>query len=344
MIKVGLVGMPNSGKTTLFNALCEASAEVAPYPFTTKNKNIGSLFFKDKRLKELSEFLGSSKITPAQVEVVDVAGLIKGAHKGEGLGNEFLSYIRPLDAFAFVLRMFEGSNVPHSYGYSDPQRDLEILRYEIAMSDLSILERKEENLQKAAKRGDKEASKSLDIISRLKEKIETFSETGEFKTDDVLMDSLSSDLICKKPYFLIINTDIGKDKWKNLESVTTSSKRILITDAVAENELIKFSEEERDSLGEEPFVYNFTAVCLEVLGMISFFTGFRGGELRAHFVKNGTNCYEAAGLIHSDIQKGFISADVMNYSDAIMKKEKFMTVGKDYVVKDGDLIRIKFSK
>ncbi len=351
-VSIGLVGIPSSGKTTIFNLLTKLTAEVAPYPFTTKSKNHGIMVMYEPRLKTLSEILKSSDVKYPAVEIVDVAGLIKGAHKGEGLGNEFLSYIRPLDAISYVLRYLE--TVPHIDGTNHIKRDFEVLIYEIAMSDLQIVERRKEKLKKSASVGDKVAKEKMKVLERIEEAIENFSKEGKFKVElsseeDKRLCALELkelQLISSKPYFILINTDLGKNEWDSLKEGLPESE-IIVCDALSEMDV---DEAEVRSFGITPLRELITSVVKKILDLVIFFTGFEGKELRSWITKNGTTVYETAGMIHSDMQKGFISADVANFAEykncrsdkQAYEKGLFKTVGRDYIIQDGDIVRIKF--
>lgn len=354
-IRVGLVGIPSSGKTTVFNLLCKASAEVAPYPFTTKSKNQGVMVMHEPRADKLSEILKSSEVKYPAVELWDVAGLIKGAHKGEGLGNEFLSYIRPLDLVVYVLRHLE--TVPHVEGSEDIKRDFDVLRYEIAMSDLDVISRREEKLKKLASVGQKDAKELLSIYQKIKQAVEKFAEEGEFSTEFESEDEKkkaeeeikSLSLISAKPYFILINTDKGKDSWEELISALrgNSKAETIVADVLSEMDL---TEEEVKEFGITPLRELMSKAIKKTLNCIIFFTGFEGKELRSWIVKQGVSVLEGAGMIHSDMKKGFISAEVASFEeyskcssdDEAYSKGVFKTVGKDYIIKDGDIIRIKF--
>lgn len=342
-IKAGLVGIPSSGKTTIFNLLTKSSAEVAPYPFTTKDKNHGVMILHDELIEKIAQVMRSSEIKYPALEIVDVAGLVRGAHKGEGLGNEFLSYLRPLDILIYVLRYLQ--SVPHIEGKDDMKRDFDILRYEIAMKDFEIISRYEEKIKKPATLGDKEAKAKLESIQKIKEEIEKFIETGKFSLpkEEIPQDI---ELISAKPYFVVINTDIGKDKWEDLAKEIDTDK-VIVCDAGME---LEFSEKELESEGITPLRIQITEAILSISDIIIFYTGFEGKELRGWVSEKGITSYTAAGFIHSDIQKGFISAEVANAREYIKcaddqdayKKGIFKIVGRDYIIQDRDIIRIKF--
>jgi GTP-binding protein YchF len=351
-IKVGFIGIPSSGKTTIFNLLCKASAEVAPYPFTTKSKNQGIMVMYEPRVEVLGKILKSSEIKYPAVEIIDVAGLIKGAHEGLGLGNEFLSYIRPLDVAVYVLRFLK--SVPHVEGKDDLKRDFDVLRYEVSMSDLEVLSRREEKIKKLASAGQKDAQEISYVLEKIKKAIEQFAEKGEFKIDfekekekKIAEEEIKSlQLITAKPYFIIINTDLGKDRWDNLKK-ELGRDDVIICDAISEFDL---TEDEIQEFGITPLRQLITEFIRKIADLVIFFTGFEGKELRSWIAKKGINIFEAAGMIHSDMQKGFISAEVAKFEEyknclsdeEAYKKGIFKTVGKDYIIEDGDIIRIKF--
>ncbi len=337
-IRAGLVGIPSSGKTTIFNLLTKSSAEVAPYPFTTKDKNHGIMILHDELIDRISDVMKSSQVKYPALEIVDVAGLVKGAHTGEGLGNEFLSYIRPLDIIVYVLRYLK--SVPHIEGYDDIKRDFDILRYEVAMKDLEILSRYEDKLRKPAMSGDKDAKSKLAEVQKLKEAVNEFVVSLKFPMKSEI------ELICSKPYFVIINTDVARDKWDKLFS-GFDSKKVIVCDAQME---LEFEEKDLINEGITPLRIKMTEAIFDVADIIIYYTGFEGKELRGWIGGKDITVYEAAGFIHSDIQKGFISAEVTSAMEYIKcqndqeayKKGLFRTVGRDYKVKDRDIIRIKF--
>ena len=355
-IRVGLVGIPSSGKTTIFNLLCKASAEVSEYPFTTKSKNQGIMQMYEPRVEVLSKILKSNEVKYPAVEIVDVAGLIKGAHKGEGLGNEFLSYIRPLDIVCYVLRHIE--SVPHIDGKDDIKRDFDILRYEISMSDLEIISRREEKLKKLSSVGQKEARETLKILEKIKEQIENFAQNAKFKVEWESEDERakgekeisSLNLISAKPFFVIINTDISTSRWDELKNSLKGKiedEKIIVCDALSEMEI---DEKEVRNYGITPLRELITNTIKKIGNVVIFFTGFEGKEMRSWIVQKGTTVFEAAGMIHSDMQKGFISAEVAKYEEykkftsdkEAYQNGVFIKVGKDYIIEDGDIIRIKF--
>lgn len=348
-IRAGLVGIPSSGKTTIFNLLTKSSAEVAPYPFTTKDKNHGVMILQDDLIEKVAKVMRSSEIRYPALEIVDVAGLVRGAHKGEGLGNEFLSYIRPLDVVIYVLRYLK--SVPHIDGDDNIKRDFDVLRYEVAMKDLEILTRAEDKLKKPAMTGNKEAKLKLQVISKMKEAVERFLESGEFSVnltpEETRVDIKDLSLITAKPWFVIINTDIAKDKWDSLLNELPKVKKVLICDAQME---LEFEEEELLEEKITPLRIQISKMIYALTDVIIYYTGFEGKELRGWIGEKGISVYEAAGLIHSDIQKGFISSDVASAYEYIKcssdeeayKRGLFKTVGKDYKINDRDIIRIKF--
>lgn len=347
-IRAGLVGIPSSGKTTIFNLLTRSSAEVAPYPFTTKDKNHGVMIMFDDIVERIAKVMKSSEIKYPALEIVDVAGLVRGAHKGEGLGNEFLSYIRPLDIVIYVLRYLK--SVPHIEGADDIKRDFETLRYEIAMKDIEILSRAEEKLKKPAISGNKEAKVKIEIIQKMKKAVDDFFKYGKFSLDltseESKVDLKDLEIICSKPWFVILNTDVARDRWSELVS-GISVPKVLVCDAQME---LEFEESDLLQEGIVPLRHHITDAVLSVANVIVYYTGFEGKELRSWVAQSGISVYEAAGYIHSDIQKGFISADVASAYEYIKypsdseayKNGVFRTVGRDYKLNHRDIVRIKF--
>ena len=333
-MKLGIVGLPNVGKSTLFNSLTKAGAESANYPFCTIDPNIGIVAVPDERLKLLGDMYQSKKVTPAVIEFVDIAGLVKGASKGEGLGNQFLSNIREVDAIVHVVRCFEDTNVIHVDGSIDPLRDIETINLELIFSDLEVLERRLSKVSKAA-RMDKTCAKELALLERIKEHLESGKPAKTMEADD---DGASNGEVAKVRKFA------GQE----------NSEAFVIC-AQIEQEISELDEDEKamflEELGlSESGLEKLIRASYHILGLMSFLTAGED-ETRAWTIKIGTKAPQAAGKIHSDFERGFIKAEVVNYRDLLEQgslsaaREKGLVgiEGKDYVVKDGDVILFRFN-
>lgn len=353
--KCGIVGLPNAGKSTIFNALTKANAAVAPYPFTTIDPNIGKVPVPDERLKALKELLKPKKVTPASLSFVDIAGLVKGASKGEGLGNQFLSYIRDVDAIAHVVRCFVNSDVSHPYGEPDPQRDVETVTLELILSDLELVERRLQKLRKATKVGHQELKREVELLEELSRWLSQGRlARGFFKEVKDIPKDLP--LITVKPYFYVANFSDGGERYleKVRELANIEGVPIVEINAKVELELFELEPEEREQfkreLGvSEEALSKVVKVGYGLLGLVTFYTT-ANQDLRAWTVKRGTKAQEAAGLIHSDMQKGFIRAEVIRVEDLLaigsehLVREKGLVrfEGRDYEVQDGDVIFFRF--
>lgn len=364
-MKLGIVGLPNIGKTTLFNALTKAEAESVNYPFSTIKPNVGIVTVPDERLKLLGNLHKSKKVTPATIEFVDIAGLAKGASRGEGLGNQFLSHIREVDAIIHVVRCFEDDNVIHVDGGIDPLRDIENLDLELVFSDLEILERRITKTEKAAK-ADKSLTKEVNTLKSLKAHMEEGKSARSFATTDEDEIKLfgSIDLLTNKPVIFAANiseddlADNGKSNpnvEKAREYAASLGSEIFLVCAEIEQEIARLKENERtmflEDLGiHESSLNKLIQTSYRLLGLMSFLTTGED-ETRAWTIKVGTKAPRAAGKIHSDIERGFIRAEVVNYRDlldcgtqAAAKEKGLVSVeGKEYIVKDGDVINFRFN-
>lgn len=363
-MKLGIVGLPNVGKSTLFNSLTKAGAESANYPFCTIEPNVGIVSIPDKRLNTLTELYNSKKTVPAIIEFVDIAGLVEGASKGEGLGNKFLSNIREVNAIVHVVRCFDDSNVVHVNGSVDPLRDIDTINTELILSDIEILERRISKLSHGAK-NNKEQAKELELAIKLKEHLENNEMGITFDgTDDELSIISTYNLLTTKPviYAANVSEDDLVDDAKNNEYVTklrefsekTNSKTFVIS-AKIEEEISQLTDEEKDMFLQELGVNEsgldkLINASYSLLGLISYLTAGEQ-ETRAWTITKGTKAPQAAGKIHSDFERGFIKAEVVSYSDLIEQgsyvkaKEKGLVrlEGKDYVVQDGDIILFRFN-
>ena len=364
-MKLGIVGLPNVGKSTLFNSLTKAGAESANYPFCTIDPNVGVVAVPDERLKLLGDLYHSKKVTPAVIEFVDIAGLVKGASKGEGLGNQFLSNIREVDAIVHVVRCFEDSNVVHVDGSVNPLRDIETINLELIFSDLEILERRIAKVAKGA-RMDKEQAKELAMLERVKERLEGGKLAIGFETEDEDEEEYfkNLNLLTAKPVIYAANVgeeDLANDGADNAgvqavrEYAKETGSEVFAICAQIEEEISELDDEERqmflDDLGlKESGLEKLIRASYHLLGLMSFLTSGED-ETRAWTIKQGTKAPQAAGKIHTDFERGFIKAEVVNYKDllengslaAAREKGLVRMEGKEYVVQDGDVILFRFN-
>ena len=364
-MKLGIVGLPNVGKSTLFNSLTKAGAESANYPFCTIDPNVGIVAVPDERLKLLGDMYHSKKVTPAVIEFVDIAGLVKGASKGEGLGNQFLSNIREVDAIVHVVRCFEDPNVVHVDGSVNPLRDIETINLELIFSDLEILERRLSKVAKAA-RMDKTLAKELDLLERIKAHLEAgkMAKSLEVEDEDEIELFKSYNLLTYKPVIYAANVaedDLANDGADNAGVATVrefakgEGREVFVICAQIEQEIAELEDDEKamflEDLGiAESGLEKLIKASYQLLGLMSYLTAGED-ETRAWTIKIGTKAPQAAGKIHSDFERGFIKAEVVNYKDLLENgslaaaREKGLVgmEGKDYVVKDGDVILFRFN-
>ena len=365
-MKLGIVGLPNVGKSTLFNSLTKAGAESANYPFCTIDPNVGVVTVPDERLNVLGEMYRTKKIIPAAIEFVDIAGLVKGASKGEGLGNQFLANIREVDAIVHVVRCFENSNIVHVDGSINPRRDIERINLELIFSDLEILERRISKVSKVA-RNDKSAAKELALLNKIKAHLEDgkLAKTFEEADDEEEQAWLESyNLLTYKPVIYAANVsedDLTDDAANNegVQAVREYAKgeqsEVFVVCAEIEAEISELDDDEKkmflEDLGlEESGLEKLIKASYKLLGLISYLTAGEP-EVRAWTITEGTKAPQAAGKIHSDFERGFIRAEVVSYDDLIAcgshtaAKEKGLIrlEGKDYVVKDGDIMLFRFN-
>ena len=364
-MKLGIVGLPNVGKSTLFNALTKAGAESANYPFCTIDPNVGIVPVPDFRLGLLADMYNSRKVTPAVIEFVDIAGLVKGASKGEGLGNQFLSHIREVDAIVHVVRCFEDSNIVHVDGSINPLRDIETINLVLLFADLDVLERRISKTVRGAK-NDKALARELEILEQLKKHLEDGNSAKTFELDDEegmeFVNSLT--LLTTKPVIYAANVtedDLADDGASNnyVASVREFAKEegseVFVVSAQIEQEIAELEDDEKkeflEDLGlSESGLEKLIQASYSLLGLISYLTAGET-ETRAWTIKKGTKAPQAAGKIHSDFERGFIRAEVVNYQDlldagtyaAAREKGLIGLEGKDYVVKDGDVILFRFN-
>ena len=365
-MKLGIVGLPNVGKSTLFNSLTKAGAESANYPFCTIDPNVGVVTVPDERLNVLGEMYHTKKIIPAAIEFVDIAGLVKGASKGEGLGNQFLANIREVDAIVHVVRCFENSNIVHVDGSINPLRDIETINLELIFSDLEILERRISKVSKVA-RNDKSAAKELGLLNKVKAHLEdgklakTFEEVDD-EEEQAWLESYN--LLTYKPVIYAANVsedDLADDAANNegVQAVREYAKgeqsEVFVVCAEIEAEISELDDDEKkmflEDLGlKESGLEKLIKASYKLLGLISYLTAGEP-EVRAWTITEGTKAPQAPGKIHSDFERGFIRAEVVSYDDLIAcgshtaAKEKGLIrlEGKDYVVKDGDIMLFRFN-
>lgn len=364
-MKLGIVGLPNVGKSTLFNSLTKAGAESANYPFCTIDPNVGVVPVPDPRLGQLAALYNSAKITPAVIEFVDIAGLVKGASKGEGLGNQFLANIREVDAIVHVVRCFEDPNVIHVDGSVNPLRDIETINLELIFSDMEVLERRIAKTTKSAM-GNKSLAKELETLKKLYAHLENgnLAKSFEPEDEDELTFINTLDLLTWKPVIFAANVsedDLTDDGASNeyvkqvREFAAENDSEVFVICAQIEQEIAELDEDEKkmflEDLGlTESGLEKLVAASYRILGLISYLTAGET-ETRAWTIKVGTKAPQAAGKIHSDFERGFIKAEVVNYQDlldcgsynAAREKGLVRMEGKDYVVKDGDVVLFRFN-
>ena len=364
-MKLGIVGLPNVGKSTLFNSLTKAGAESANYPFCTIDPNVGIVTVPDHRLKLLGDMYQSKKVTPAVIEFVDIAGLVKGASKGEGLGNQFLSNIREVDAIVHVVRCFQDSNIIHVDGSINPLRDIETINLELIFSDLEILERRIAKVEKAA-RMDKTLVKEVELLKKIKDLLEDGKLAKNIELEDEEEEALfaSYNLLTAKPVIFAANVaedELADDAVNNegvkavREFAKETDSEVFVICAQIEQEISELDDEEKamflEDLGlSESGLDKLIKASYKLLGLISYLTAGED-ETRAWTIKVGTKAPQAAGKIHSDFERGFIKAEVVNYKDLLeygslaAAREKGLVgmEGKEYVVKDGDVILFRFN-
>lgn len=364
-MKLGITGLPNVGKSTLFNSLTKAGAESANYPFCTIDPNIGIVPVPDKRLDVLAKMHNSAKIVPAVIEFVDIAGLVKGASKGEGLGNQFLSNIRETDAIIHVVRCFEDSNIVHVDGSIDPLRDIETINLELLFSDLEVLERRLAKLVKSVK-GDKTLVPEKELVEKLKKHLEdgnmAKSYTPASDEESEMLESFN--LLTYKPVIYAANVaedELADDAAGNphvnavKEYARKEGSEVFVICAQIEQEIAELDDDEKkmflEDLGiKESGLEKMVSASYTLLGLISYLTSGEK-ETRAWTIKKGTKAPQAAGKIHSDFERGFIRAEVVSYDNLVKQgsmnaaKEKGLvrSEGKDYIVQDGDVVLFRFN-
>ena len=364
-MKLGIVGLPNVGKSTLFNSLTKAGAESANYPFCTIEKNVGIVSVPDSRLDELAKIYEPDKFTPATLEFVDIAGLVKGASKGEGLGNKFLGDIREVDAIVHVVRCFEDVNIVHVDGSINPARDIETINLELVLSDIDLVERRIDRCKKAAKGGDKKPLAEAAVFERLNEWLGEGKSARNFPcTDEEKLLIADCPLLSNKPVIYVANlseADFAGDLAENplyrqvLDIAEAEGSRVVPICGKIEEELSQMEPEDRQMFLEELGLHQsgldrLVTAGYDLLGLISFLTAGKP-EVRAWTITKGTKAPQAAGKIHSDFERGFIRAEVINYKDLIelgslaaaREKGLVRSEGKEYVMQDGDVVLFRFN-
>jgi GTP-binding protein YchF len=363
-MKAGIVGLPNVGKSTLFNCLSNAKAQSANFPFCTIEPNIGVVNVPDPRLTKLEELVNPEKVIPATVEIVDIAGLVKGASKGEGLGNQFLANIRETDAILHVLRCFDNDNVVHVDGSVDPIRDKETIDIELQLKDLETVEKKLDKAKRAAKTGNKEAQAEEAVLNKIKTGLEAGSSVRalEFSDEDYTDYVKPLQLITEKPVMYVCNVDEGAAVTGNSyvdqmrEAVKDEQAEVLVLAVGTEadiNELDDYEERQMflEDIGlDEPGSSKLIRAAYKLLKQQTYFTA-GPKEVRAWTVRIGATAPQAAGVIHTDFEKGFIRAEVISYDDyvnygsesKVKEAGKMRVEGKNYIVKDGDVMHFLFN-
>jgi hypothetical protein len=364
-MKLGIVGLPNVGKSTLFNSITKAGAQAANFPFCTIDPNVGVVAVPDERIEKLGQLYNTRKVTPATIEFVDIAGLVKGASKGEGLGNQFLANIREVDAIVHVVRCFDDDNVIHVDGSVDSIRDIETINLELIFADLEVLEKRIAKVAKTA-RMDKTAAKELDLLERFKAHLEANNAARSLVTDDEdeIKFRKEFNLLTDKPVIYAANvedSDLADDGASNeqvkkvREFAAKEGSEVFVISARTEEEISELDDEEKkeflDALGlKESGLEKLVRASYDLLGLMSFLTAGED-ECRAWTIKKGTKAPQAAGKIHTDFERGFIKAEVINYQDlldngsiAAAKEKGIVRIeGKEYVVQDGDVILFRFN-
>lgn len=362
-LTAGIVGLPNVGKSTLFNAITKAGAEMANYPFATIEPNVGMVEVPDKRLERIQELIPAKKIVPTTFEFTDIAGIVKGASKGEGLGNQFLENIRQTDAIVHVVRAFDDTDITSVSGKVDPIEDIDTINLELVMADLDAVNKRLAKVQRAAKGRDKEALAELEVLNKIKPVLENGQSVRSIEFNDQEQKIVRGlFLLTSKPVLYVANIaeeDMADpDANKYMDAIKEHVKgdgEVIGVAAAAEEQIAEMDEEEKaDFLEmegvEEPGLNRLIRAAYKLLGLETFFTA-GGPETRAWTFKKGTKAPQAAGIIHSDFERGFIRAEVMSFADldelgsaqAVKEAGKLRLEGKEYVMQDGDIVEFRFN-